>query len=177
MTEKNKLSKSLDKNMKNLFLNNHLKILSPINASKNKHKISIDSHLSKDKIDIKPNSLLDKNIKIRRNSEDNQTKPKSNKLINKYNLKEKITIKCMDENQIKLMKSKNSCKSSNKLYIFDEEVSPNFNFDMKTNYFNNQYKRNELHTNSLKINKQNELLNKINKYIKESKKTFYVSFQ
>ena len=170
MTEKNKLSKSLDKNMKNLFLNNHLKILSPINASKNKHKISIDSHLSKDKIDIKTNSLLDKNIKIRRNSEDNQTKPKSNKLINKYNLKEKITIKCMDENQIKLMKSKNSCKSSNKLYIFDEEVSPNFNFDMKTNYFNNQYKRNELHSNSLKINKQNELLNKINKYIKESKK-------
>jgi len=170
MSEKNKLSKSSDKNMKNFFLNKHLKILSPINASKyKKHKISIDSHLSKDKINIKTNSLLDKNIKIRKNSEDNKIKPKSNKTMNKYILKEKITIKCMDENQIKSMKPKESCKSSNKLNIFDEEVSPNFNFDMKKNYFNNQYKRTEQHSNSLKLNKQNELVKKINKYMKESK--------
>jgi len=172
MFEKNKLSKSTDKNMKNFFLNKHLKVLSPINASKyKKHKISIDSNLSKEKIGIKTNSLLDKNIKIRKNSDDNNAKPKSNKSMNKYILKEKITIKCMDENQIKSIKTKESCKSSNKLNIFVEEVSPNVNFDMKKNYFNNQYKRTEQHSNSLKLNKQKELLNKINKYMKEKKES------
>ena len=171
MFEKNQLSKSSDKNLKNSILNKHLKILSPINASKyKKHKISIDSNLSKDKIYLKTNSLLDKNIKIKKNSLDNKTKYKSNKSMNKYILKEKITIKCKDENQIKPMKPKESCKSSNKLNIFIEEVSQNINFDMKTNYFNKQYKRTEQHSNSLKLNKQNELVNKINKFIKESKK-------
>ena len=170
MFEKNKLSKSSDKNMKKFFLNKNLKILSPINVSKyKKHKISIDSNFSKDKIDIKTNSLLDKNIKIRKNSVDNKTKPESSKTMNKYTIKEKITIKCMDENQIKSMKPKESCKSSNKLNNFVEGVTSNINLDMKNNYFNNQYKRTKQHSNSLKINKQNDLVNTINNYIKESK--------
>ena len=170
MLEKNKLSKSSDKNMKKFVLNKNLKILSPINTSKyKKHKISIDSNLSKDKIDIKTNSLLDKNIKIRKNSLDIKTKPESSKTMNKYTIKEKITIKCMDENQIKSMKPKESCKSSNKLNNFVEGVTSNINLDMKNNYFNNQYKRTKQHSNSLKINKQNDLVNTINNYIKESK--------
>ena len=170
MFEKNKLSKSSDKNMKKFFLNKNLKILSPINKSKyKKHRISIDSNSSKDKIDIKTNSLLDKNIKIRKNSVDNKTKSESSKTMNKYTIKEKITIKCMDENQIKSMKPKESCKSSNKLNNFIEGVTSNINLDMKNNYFNNQYKRTKQHSNSLKLNKQNDLVNKINNYMKESK--------
>lgn len=172
MFEKNKLSKSSDKNMKNFILNKHLKILSPINASKHKkHKISIDSNLSKDKINIKTESLFDKNIKIKKNfSVDKTKKPKSNKLLNKYILKEKIAIKCLDEDQIKAMKPKEACKSSNKLNIFVEEVNPHIILDGKKNYFNNQYKRTELHSNSLKINKQNELMNKIKNNIKNPSK-------
>ena len=166
------LSKSSDKNLNHFILDKHLKIFSLIDDSKyQNNRIIMNSNLSKDTINIKTNSLLDKNIKIKKNlSLEKKIKTKSNKSLNKYALKEKIVINCLDENQIKSMKLKEASKSSNKLTILDiEETSPFINIDRKKNYFNNQYKRTEQHSNSLKINKQSELIEKINKYIKEKK--------
>ena len=166
------LSKSSDKNLNHFILDKHLKIFSLIDDSKyQNNRIIMNSNLSKDTINIKTNSLLDKNIKIKKNlSLEKKIKTKSNKSLNKYVLKEKIVINCLDENQIKSMKLKEASKSSNKLTILDiEETSPFINIDRKKNYFNNQYKRTEQHSNSLKINKQSELIEKINKYIKEKK--------
>ena len=166
------LSKSSDKNLNHFILDKHLKIFSLIDDSKyQNNRIIMNSNLSKDTINIKTNSLLDKNIKIKKNlSLEKKIKTKSNKSLNKDALKEKIVINCLDENQIKSMKLKEASKSSNKLTILDiEETSPFINIDRKKNYFNNQYKRTEQHSNSLKINKQSELIEKINKYIKEKK--------
>ena len=151
------LSKSSDKNLNHFILDKHLKIFSLIDDSKyQNNRIIMNSNLSKDTINIKTNSLLDKNIKIKKNlSLEKKIKTKSNKSLNKYALKEKIVINCLDENQIKSMKLKEASKSSNKLTILDiEETSPFINIDRKKNYFNNQYKRTEQHSNSLKINQQ-----------------------
>jgi hypothetical protein len=71
------------------------------------------------------------------------------------------------------VKPKEACKSSNKLTILDlEETSPILNIDRKKNYFNNQYKRTEKNSNSLKINQRNEFVNKINQYMKEKKNSY-----
>jgi len=171
------LSKSSDKNLTRFILNKRLKLLSPINDSnQTKDKMPIDSNSSKNNINIKTNSLLDKNIKIKKNfSVDRKIKPKSNKSLSKYVLKEKIIINCLDENQVKSVKSKEACKSSTKLTIFDiEEASQVLNIDRNKNFFNNQYKRTEHHSNTLKVNKQSELVSKINKFLinkKDSKPT------
>ena len=172
MSENKKLSRSSDKNLKHFILNKHLKILSTIVDSKyQRNKISIDSNISQEKTNTKANYLLDKNIKIKKNfSVDKKIKPKSNKSLSKYVLKEKIVINCLDENQIKSVQPKEPCKSSTKLKIFQiEESLPILNFDRKVNYFNKQYKRTEQHSHTLKINRQSELVNRINKYIKEIK--------
>jgi len=171
------LSKSSDKNLTRFILNKRLKLLSPINDSnQTKDKMPIDSNSSKNNINIKTNSLLDKNIKIKKNfSVDRKIKPKSNKSLSKYVLKEKIIINCLDENQVKSVKPKEACKSSTKLTIFDiEEASQVLNIDRNKNFFNNQYKRTEHHSNTLKVNKQSELVSKINKFLinkKDSKPT------
>ena len=175
MIENKKIvSKSSDKNLKQFHINKHLKIFSLLDDSKyQKSKMPIDSNLSKDSINIKTNSLLDKKIKIKKNlSVDRKVKPLSNKSLNKYVLKEKIIINCLDESQIKPVKPKEAYKSSNKLTFFDiEEASP-LNIDRKKNYFNNQYKRTEKNSNSLKINQRNEFVNKINQYMKEKKNSY-----
>ena len=161
-------------------VNKKFKIFSPMHHPKlSINKISIDCNALKDNT----NNDSHKNTKDISNKKkafsiDRKYKANSHQFINKFNPHNKIVINCLDENKKKelqlkekehLMKLK---MLQNNWGIKSNDASPVINFHRNENYFNNQYKRNELHSNSLKVNQEKGFIKEIKNYLNNNKNQY-----
>ena len=170
-------SKSLEQNNIKAF-NKKFKLLSPMHNPKlSINKISIDCNALKDNA----NNDSQKHTKDLSNQKkafsiDRKNKANSHQFINKFNPHNKIIINCLDENKKKELQNKEKEHLmklkvlQNNWGIKSNDASPVVNFHRNENYFNNQYKRHEQHSNSLKVNQEKGFINEIkNFYLNNNK--------
>ena len=169
MSKRNQfLSRSLDKINLSKFVQRNLNINSPINYPKiNKLKFSYDFNKTKDYISINDNNnfIKDKKILTKKSySIEKVIKKESNKKKTHFNpIKKVFAANYFNENIITDKKIKN--KKSN--LDTQNDVLPIIKNHVNENYFNKQYKRTYLHSNSTKVDK-NALSTEINKILRES---------
>ena len=172
-------SNNIKNNSKDSF-NKHFKILSPINHPKILiNKLYIKCNSSKNNINNNNQNSF-KTLKIPKKkslSIDKISKPNSHKIFIKFKPNNKILINCINEKQSKELIHKESKENllkfnehHNKFGIRNNDLSPIINLHRSDNYFNNQYKRAEQHSNSLKINENKDFINEIKRYINDKNK-------
>ena len=173
-------NKSLEqKNMKTL--NKNLKILSPINHPiLSIKRISIDCNALNNNIN-KDSKIFFKTLTLKKKSlsKAKQNKAYSNKYLDRCNPFNKITINCLDENPKKEKeKEKENDIMKNKIHheIKSNDALPELNLKMKENYFNNQYKRTEQHSNSIKVTQNKGFINEIKSHINNKSKIPYIFY-
>ena len=170
-------SKSLEQNNIKAF-NKKFKLLSPMHNQKLLiNKISIDCNALKDNAN-NDSQKHTKNLSNQKKafSIDRKNKANSHQFINKFNPHNKIIINCLDENKKKELQNKEK-EHLMKLKLLQNnwgtksnDASPVVNFHRNENYFNNQYKRHEQHSNSLKVNQEKGFINEIkNFYLNNNK--------
>ena len=155
-----------------------IKIGSPVNDNP---KFTINKYY------IDCNSLNECLVKNKKASLNNTTKGKkslsneriskknANQTFNKPNPNNKILINCMDEKPKKKLDMKDKKVNLTKPSLMPKnkdtkkiDDSPAKTSNKNDNIFNDQYKRTGLHTNSLKVNKNDGIMNRIKQSIKES---------